>query len=129
MSLDGCRPFGLTPALDGVAFALAQTHGLGGDFDQFVVVDIGECFIQRHLDWRAKRYSIVFAGCANIGQLLGFARVDVEVGSPGVLANNHAGIDDFTGFDEHRAAVFEIPQRECHRRTGFGRNQHAVALA
>src|SRR5690606_23375080 len=86
---------------------LAQADALRRHLDQLVVADIGDRLFQRHLARRGEADRLVLAGGADVGQLLGLHRVDVEVVVAAVLADDHALIDRRAGIDEQDAAFLD----------------------
>src|SRR3569623_797943 len=78
-------------ALVRIEEALAQADRLGGHLDHLVVVDIGDGLFQSHLVRRGQADRVVLAARgAEVGQLLGLHRVDLEVVRFGVLDEHNA---------------------------------------
>src|SRR5262249_48470336 len=65
----------------------------------------------------------------DVGQLLALEGIDVEVVAAAVRANDHSLIDLRAGLQEHRPALFEVPQGIGDCRAVGVRYQHAVATA
>ena len=82
---------------------------------------------QRRAAGRGQANGLVLAGGADVVQLLGLHRIDVQVVPARVLADDHALIGLFAGADEHDAAVFQVPQGEGGGFTVRVRDQHARA--
>src|SRR6185503_4963800 len=63
------------------------------------------------------------------GELLALEDIDLEVVVPGVLADDHAGINLPAGLDHHRAAILEVPQGIGDGLAAVVGNEDAVAAA
>src|SRR5690606_19955739 len=109
-----------------VEVALAQADALGGHFDQLVVLDVSDRLLQRHLARRGQANAFILAAGAEVGELLGLQRIDLEILRLGIFADDHALVELFAGADEQHAAVLQRVQRVSHRLALLHRDQHAV---
>mmetsp|Transcript_23399 Transcript_23399/g.40937 ORF Transcript_23399/g.40937 Transcript_23399/m.40937 type:complete len:213 (-) Transcript_23399:2221-2859(-) len=112
-----------------IQIPFAEPDRIGRDFNQFVVVDIGDCLFQRHGDRRGQSHGFVCAGCAHVGQLFALQRVHFQVVVTAVFADDHAGINIRLRADEHAAALFEVPQGKGHGLAVLHRDQHTGTAA
>src|SRR6187402_928107 len=119
---------GLLPLVR-IEIALAQPDALRGHLDQLVVLDVGDRLLERHPPRRGQADRVVLAGRAEVGQLLGLERVDLEVLRLGVLADHHALVELLAGVDEQDAAVLERVERVRHRLALLHADQHAILAA
>ena len=108
---------------------LAQPDRLRGDFDHFIVIDIGDGLFQRHDPRRGEADCVILAGRAEVGQLLRLHRVDFKVFRLGVFADDHAFVDLVLRAYEQHAAVFQAVERITHRLACAVGDQHAVRAA
>ena len=100
-----------------------------GDFDHFVIVDIGDRLFQRHPARRGQPDRVILAARADVGQLLAFIGVgiDFEIVGLGVFADeSFRQIDLHLRTDEQLAASLQHVER-----VGIGiaiavGDQHAV---
>src|SRR5579885_22658 len=109
--------------------ALPEPDGFWRYLDQLIILDIGDGLLQRHRRDRCQANGFVFRGGADIGELLGAQRIDVEIVVLGVLADDHALIDFRARHDEKPPALFQIPERIGHRLAFACGDEHAVAPA
>src|SRR5262249_53747861 len=117
--------FGFLAPLVPLAFmrveqSLTQADRFWSYLDQFVVLDVGERLLKRHSDRWGQAHRLVLRSGANIGELLALQHVDFEIVAAGMFAHDHAAIDLPTGFDHHRAAVLQVPQRVSDRFARIG---------
>src|SRR5579875_17191 len=127
-ALTGC--FGLAAfalALVGIEIALAQADRFRRHLAELVIGDIGDRLLQGHEDRRRQPDRLVGGLGADIGELLGLGRVDVDVVAAAMRADDHALIDRRAGRDEHRPALFQVPQRISDGVAARGRDEDAVA--
>ena len=109
---------------------LAHADREGRDLDQLVVIDEFERLFQREADWRRQNDVFVRAGCADIGELLGFERIHDQVIAARVDADDHAFVDLFTVADHELAALLQVEQRIAQRfALAVGDHHAVVALA
>src|SRR5690606_23620301 len=78
---------------------------------------------------RGQADAFVLAAGAEVGQLLGLERVDLEVLRLGILAYDHPFVELLAGRDEQRAALLERVQGVGDRLALLHRDQHAVLAA
>src|SRR6266487_5514253 len=116
-------------ALVGIEQLLAQPDRFRRDLDQFVVGDIGERLLQRHLDRRDQPHRLVLRMGADIGELLALEHVNLEVVALRMLAHDHAAINLASRLDQHRSAVLQVPQRVGDGFALVVGDQYAVAAA
>ena len=107
----------------------AQADGFWRDFEQFVVLDVGEGFFEGHADRGREAHGFVLAGGADVGELFALEQVHFEIVVARVFADDHALIDFPARLDHHRAAIFQIPHGIGDSFADIVRDQHAIAAA
>src|SRR2546421_3811620 len=122
---------GLAPG-GGLAFVLFQKAFADADrqrrhFDELVVGDELDRVFQRELDGRREQDGIVFAGGADVGELLGLDRVHHQVVVPAVNADDHPFIELLARAYEHPAALLQVEEGVGDRFSRFVADEHAVA--
>ena len=88
--------------------ALSESYALRGYFDHLVVSNELQRVLERDWGNRRQEYVVVLPGRPHIGEFLFLAGIDVEIGVPIVLADDHAPIHPVTGLNEQGAARFEV---------------------
>ena len=109
--------------------ALAQAQILRRDLKKLVIGEEFEALLKAELSGRDEAQSLVRAGCAGIGQVLGAAHVDGDVIGLRADAHDHAGVDLRARGDEHRAALLSVPDAVGDRLAGLERYERACAAA
>src|ERR1700749_842078 len=94
----------LALALVRIEEALADPDRLWSDFDQLIVLDVSDRLLEAHALWRSESNAFVLAGCAEVGELLGLQRIDLEVLSLRILADDHALVEHLARRDEEDSA-------------------------
>ena len=79
-------------------------------FYQFIIIDKFHCLFQCETYRRCQQNVVILAGCANIGELLGFQGINHQVVITGMYAYYHAFIHFRAGFNQHLAAFLKIKQ-------------------
>ena len=117
-------------ALVRIQIPLPDPDHLRRHLDQFVVLDVGDRLLQRHPLGRGQA-DAVFLGArgAEVGELPGLERIDLEVLRLGVLADDHAFVELVAGRDEQDAALLEHVERVGDRLAIAHRDQDAVLPA
>jgi hypothetical protein len=69
-----------------IEIPLPQPNALRRHLDQLIVLDVGDRLLGRHPPRRGQADRVVLAGRAEVGQLLGLERVDLEVLAPLALS-------------------------------------------
>src|SRR4028119_1441463 len=110
--------------------ALPQPDALRRHLDQLVVLDVGDGLFQGHALGRGEADAFVLAAAgAEVGELLGFQGVDLEVLGLGVLADDYAFVELLSGRDEEDAALLQRVQRIGDGLALLHRDEDAVLAA
>ena len=87
---------------------LADSHEMGGDFHELIVLDVLQSLLKRELYGGREDYLLVRSGGAHVGELLGLADVDVQVPFPCVLADYLPAVVLLARLHEEAAAVQQL---------------------
>jgi len=93
----------------GIEEPFTKPDRFGGDFDQFVVVDIFEGLFQAEDGRRGQADGFVGPGGAHVGQLFPAAGVDHQIVFLRVLADDYPGVNLDAGADEQNPPFFGFP--------------------
>ena len=96
---------------------------------QFIFIDIGHHFFERHPHRRHQFDSIIASRRPHIGQLLAFEHINLKVVAPAMFTNDHALIDSCLRPHKHLPAILQVKQRIGHSHAGISRYQGAIAAA
>ena len=94
-------------ALVGIEDALAETEEVGGDFHQFIWVDVFDGALERKLESGWEFHCVVFSGGADVIEFFGLHRVDGKIICAGVFSDDHASVNFLGRVDEEGATAFE----------------------
>ena len=104
---------------------LADAQILRGDLQQLVLCQEFQTALEAQLADRDQAQSIVRAGSAGVGQVLGLADVHVHILAGSGIADDHALVHLFTGTDKQGAALLGVVQAVGNGLAGLKADQRA----